>query len=403
VRTDHHVARTSFRFSDAWKRDATTGRLSPSIDQRLAGTETTEDGRTVVHSLSGNERNRFFLNLGGQQFANLSAVSGLDNPADGRGWALLDYDRDGWQDVALVNANEPLFNLYHNDIAQVLDRRDDGMARGFIAVRFEGGNRRPEPSPDGHANRDGYGALAEVRLGANTLVREHRCGEGYASQHSNTLVIGIGETQEADSLTVTWPSGRTSTAGPVPAGSLVTAYENPADNPGGTPFATGPYLRPATGGRPPESRAQPETNGSRFPLASTSAPDSGTGPAPRLRLFTTTATWCPSCLAHLPDLTLLRSAFSPEELDLVGVPIDPSDPAEALREYAESHQPPYRLLADLPPDQRRATADLLKSLTGSPDLLLPTSVLTGSSGQILTVTPGIPTLSAIRRHLAQAP
>ena len=36
-------------------------------------------------SLSGHERNHLFVNQGGQQFKDLSILSGLDNPADGRG------------------------------------------------------------------------------------------------------------------------------------------------------------------------------------------------------------------------------------------------------------------------------------------------------------------------------
>ena len=46
-------------------------------------------------SWSGNERNFLFVGgLPGNQFVDLSAVSGLDDPADGRGFSLLDFDRD---------------------------------------------------------------------------------------------------------------------------------------------------------------------------------------------------------------------------------------------------------------------------------------------------------------------
>ena len=58
------------------------------------------------------------MNQAGKQFADVSLVSGLDNPADSRGFVLFDYDRDGQQDIALVNANDPLLNLYHNQIDQ---------------------------------------------------------------------------------------------------------------------------------------------------------------------------------------------------------------------------------------------------------------------------------------------
>lgn len=39
-------------------------------------------------------------------------------------------------------------------------------------------------------------------------MEEHRCGEGYSTQNSRTLLIGIGEILKLESLVVKWPSGR---------------------------------------------------------------------------------------------------------------------------------------------------------------------------------------------------
>ena len=69
-------------------------------------------------SHSGHERNRLFLNRAGEQFVDVSGVSGLDDAADGRSFALLDFDRDGWLDIAVVNANAPLLRLYRNGFRQ---------------------------------------------------------------------------------------------------------------------------------------------------------------------------------------------------------------------------------------------------------------------------------------------
>ena len=113
VRADESLS-SGFRFSPEWKRTPAPDNFGPEIDARLAGVERQGD-KILVHSLHGNERNRYFANCGGSSFVDISGLSGLDNPADGRGFAVIDYDRDGWQDVALVNANEPLFSLYHND------------------------------------------------------------------------------------------------------------------------------------------------------------------------------------------------------------------------------------------------------------------------------------------------
>ena len=233
MRADAGLSRRSFRLSEAWRRSS-GGAQRPEIDSRLAGVEKRGD-RIVVHSLSGKERNHYFTNRGGKEFTDLSAISGLDNVADSRGWALLDYDRDGWQDVALVNANEPLFNLYHNNMPT------SGMRGGTIAVKFVGGNQTSAPSA--YACRDGYGAVLTAALGDITLTREHRCGDGFASQHSAVMMLGLGDRKEAKSITIRWPSGKTATAANIAEGTLLTCYENPADSPDGAAFTRGQWRR----------------------------------------------------------------------------------------------------------------------------------------------------------------
>ena len=75
--------------------------------------ESEERGRVLKsHSFSGGERNRFFLNGAGRTYTDLSGVSGLDSIADSRGFALIDYDRDGWMDLVVVNSNEPQLQLF---------------------------------------------------------------------------------------------------------------------------------------------------------------------------------------------------------------------------------------------------------------------------------------------------
>ncbi len=236
MRADAGLSRRSFRLSDAWKRRAGGSTLAPEIDTRLAGVEKRGD-KIVVHSLSGKERNHYFANRGGKQFTDLSALSGLDDIGDGRGWALLDFDRDGWQDVALVNANKPLFSLFHNTMPEA------GLRGGIIAVRFVGGNRTPGASA--MACRDGYGALLTATLGDVSLTREHRCGDGFASQHSAVMMLGLGSRPAASRLTVRWPSGKTLSADNVAEGTLLTCFENPAEAPDGSGFTRSAWRRTA--------------------------------------------------------------------------------------------------------------------------------------------------------------
>lgn len=233
LRTDQGLARRSFRFSPEWRRTPAPDNLGPEIDARLAGVERQGD-QVRVHSLNGSERNRYFSNREGRAFQDVSGLSGLDEVADSRGFAVFDYDRDGWQDVALVNADQPLFSLYRNEMASV------GLTGGVIAIRFVGGNRAAAPSAE-FACRDGFGARVMVDLGGATIQREHRCGNGWSTQNSATMILGIGTHPGATSLTVRWPSGQTSTVREVAEGTLLTVYENPADAPNGEPFVRGVY------------------------------------------------------------------------------------------------------------------------------------------------------------------
>ena len=191
-------------------------------------------------SVSGHERNRLFWSREGRQFTDLSAVSGLDHVGDSRVFALFDYDRDGWQDVALVNANAPLLQIFRNrtgDIAAASSRRD------FIALRLVGGNRAPE-SAAGWSSRDGYGASVVVGLDAQTIHREHRAGDGFGAQNSSTMLVGIGRRDEVATLTVRWPSGRLQETTRIPAGTQLTVYEDVSESPTGEAFVAEPYVVP---------------------------------------------------------------------------------------------------------------------------------------------------------------
>lgn len=366
MRTDQNLARDSFRFSESWKKDEAKQQAQPSIDDRLEGFEVREGGKVVVHSLSGNERNRLFMNRGGKEFANASTISGLDNPADGRGWVWFDYDRDGWQDVAVVNANAPLLNLYHNDIGKLAETGTGGM----IAIRFAGGGGA------GFACKDGYGAMVEVELADGMkLKREHRCGDGYATQNSATMIIGIGGNLEAARVSVRWPSGKRITAEHVKEGTLLTARE---DGPGAG-FASQPY-------RSEVRRGDLRLAEKKFPLA-----QRGGG---ALQVYTTTATWCAACMAHLPALERLKEESG---VELFGVPVDPEDDEAKLAAYVKAKRPPYQMLAAIGAGEKQAVTMFLAGELQMSNPVLPSSVITDADGHVLEVMQGIPTLSQIRK------
>ena len=166
-------------------------------------------------SWSGNERNHLFLG-DGKDFVRVSGISGADDPADSRGFAVLDFDHDGDLDIALTNLSKPRMRLLQNN--------SNRSGNGFIAMRFVGGNHAAKPSKE-YSSRDGYGATVELTFDDGTKIyREHRTEDGYMTQHSSTMVIGIGK-RKVTSIKVRWPSGRVQNHAGVDCGSLVTANE----------------------------------------------------------------------------------------------------------------------------------------------------------------------------------
>ena len=341
--------------------------------------------------MSGRERNHLFLNVEGRAFEDLSLLSGADDPADGRSFAVLDYDRDGWLDLAVANANAPLFQLFRNQLGTP---SSDPNGTSMLALRFVGGNHTSVADPKLSA-RDGFGAVVEIISGERRIVREHRAGEGFAAQNSSTLLVGLGDAERADGLIVRWPSGQTQTLDAVDAGSLLTVFEVAAHSPNGTGYRIEPYSVSAPKPTPP--RPDTASNGAESDASTKLFRRVGKSTSePSLRVFTTMATWCAACLRELPLSRQLQETFTEADVAFFGIPTDPADDAEKLASWHDEHRPPYRLLTDVSEDERKAIKKLAVARLGHGDVL-PTSFVTDQSGQVLFSTFGIPTVSDLRR------
>jgi hypothetical protein len=96
-----------------------------------------------------------------------------------------------------VNANAPRVQLFQNTVE---------AAGGFVKVTLVGGARIDDT--EGWSNRDGVGAIVTAHIGERVTAFEQGAGEGFASQNSATIVIGLGEAAKIDQLIIRWPSGR---------------------------------------------------------------------------------------------------------------------------------------------------------------------------------------------------
>jgi thiol-disulfide isomerase/thioredoxin len=343
--------------------------------------------QTAGFSHSGYERDCLFMNHGGHDYVDVSMVSGLDDPGDGRTWSLLDFDKDGWTDIARVNANTPFLRLYRNRIG---DRPEVAAKGKMVAVQFVGGNHTPEPV-EGLACRDGYGARVILDLGDQMVMREHAAGHGFAGQNSQTILVGIGAQDRVRNLEVRWPSGRSQELPDVAAGSLVIAYEDPGQSPNGEAFVVrdyferGPLMLAGKGGKRPPPRVSIHD---RIPAEGSA----------ELTMYTTMATWCATCKGELPQLATLRQAFGPEELEMRAVPVDPEDTSEKLARYVEENRPVYRLLTDLGPRDVQAVESVVEQTTQLKEAL-PATLVTNSEGVVLLAKAGVPSVSDLKKLL----
>lgn len=362
------------------------------MDQRYEkGAEETAAG-TQWHSFSGHERNCFFLNQEGREFSDQSALSGLDQIADSRSFVLWDFDHDGATDIGLVNANYPLLNLYHNQLAR--HNSDSAQQHSFVALQLTGGNATASPNSELSA-RDAYGTAIRIRVGDRWITREHRCGEGFAAQNSATMLIGLGPTNTVDELLVRWPSGKTDQHRDLPTRALIQLFETADVSPNGTKVNVTSY-EAATLAWPNVSEP-PRTPRTRVAarqldmakLLSHEAPSESA-----YYLLTTMATWCEACHRHHPHLQRLAQRFG-DRLTLLGIPVDPIETPEELRQHAQSFQIPYRILTDIDPEQRDAIVNLIRREYDTESI--PSSVLINRDGQVLEIYLGTPTASDLGR------
>ena len=143
-------------------------------------------------SLSGRERNALFLNTGNtsRRFADISAISGIDQDSDGRGLCLTDWDADGDLDAWVSNRTAPT--------VQVFENRWGSKAGDFLAINLQGTK----------SNRDAAGARVTVLLEGeerSPVTRTVRLGEGFQSQSSKRLHFGLGKNARIASVKVRWP------------------------------------------------------------------------------------------------------------------------------------------------------------------------------------------------------
>lgn len=349
-------------------------------------------------SWSGHERNCCFLNTGGPQFADASAVTGLDFLDDGRAVAVVDWDLDGDLDLWMSARTAPRLRFVRNDFISSpgaetsadSPSHDEKSTAAFVAIRLRGTR----------SNRDAIGARVELTCGDRKLARTLHAGDGYLAQSSRWLHFGLASAATIDSVTVRWPNGDREAFTGFAVGSRYLLVEGS----GAAEEVVIPRRsvrlehRPIPTGDPP--RTPRLVLRDRLPLPELSAidlegnllrlPTSHGGPT----LISLWATWCAPCLVELQELDSNRDRLADVGMQVVALNVNglgegDSSTLQQARDYFSRKAYPFqfaradrRLLQKLELIQESVIS--LRPQAGQ----LPTSLLLDPSGRLAVIYTG---------------
>jgi len=140
----------------------------------------TKDGKGEV---------RLFRNLGPDGFKDVTADVGLDKIQlkDPRAIITGDYDGDGATDLLITQNHGPA----------VLLRNEGGNQNHWLRLSLKG-------LAD---NKSAIGTKVEVFSGGNRQKFEIAGSNGYLGQSSTDIVVGLGDSKDADIVRMLWPTG----------------------------------------------------------------------------------------------------------------------------------------------------------------------------------------------------
>jgi cytochrome c-type biogenesis protein CcmH/NrfG len=143
----------------------------------------------VGETKEGKGEVRLFRNLGPDGFKDVTADVGLDKIQlkDPRAIITGDYDSDGATDLLITQNHGPA----------VLLRNEGGNQNRWLRLSLKG-------LAD---NKSAIGTKVEVFSGGNRQKFEIAGSNGYLGQNSTDIVVGLGDSKEADIVRMLWPTG----------------------------------------------------------------------------------------------------------------------------------------------------------------------------------------------------
>ena len=221
-----------------------SGLIAPSSSMSNAWCDFDRDGDFDLYITNTIQGNRLMVNNGENIFSDQAAAEGLELNAWTWSALWLDAENDGWEDLYIGSkdlANDfPTENFYFkNNQGAFETQANNGLsnescgvyasAKGDfnndgkidIVVSTEQNTKyklyqNNSPSTNNYfkfrlkgrlSNRNGIGTRYEYWIGGEKRIGYTYCGEGYLTQNSQNINIGIGLAGAVDSLKLFWVSG----------------------------------------------------------------------------------------------------------------------------------------------------------------------------------------------------
>lgn len=149
-----------------------------------------------------NDPTRVFISNGDGTFNERAKNLGLDETGQGRGINCFDYDNDGDIDIYITNNNQEA----------KMFRNNGGNQNNYLTIKLNG------LAP----NTKGIGAKVVITASGMSQIREIRAGSNFVSQNPAYAHFGLGQSQEVESVKVTFLDGSVAELTSIPSNQMIT-------------------------------------------------------------------------------------------------------------------------------------------------------------------------------------
>jgi len=157
-------------------------------------------------NLSAFERNRLFINYKGENFFDMSYISGTDTDGDGRSVISADLNNDGMNELIVRQVGGGSLKIFKNNFPKL----------NYIKISLKGTE----------SNSFGIGSKIKIKANGNTYMREMYPINTYRSQSPSIAHFGLNKINKIDQIEILWPSGTIQTLSNIEVNQHIIIQEN---------------------------------------------------------------------------------------------------------------------------------------------------------------------------------